>query len=247
MEFSDNQVDVLKKISIESYIDEIAEHCGVIFPRLIPLYRKEDFCSHIQQGITLAKKAGYTQRGPVRLYIDMMIILGANFERDPLFQGLKIEEQKCLPQIERSVMLCGLLDDYLAKVYGDNGCFFKESLENFKYSSVKFLSDRTRFSNEGLHELLREIYPQRYDFAGYDAVNALIVLSGASCEKYNLKRKGHKSYLALIMFLFGCSFEQDIFRRQLINEPLIRYFNHDEISDHNCIVSSYAFFQINHI
>lgn len=246
MEFSDNQVDMLKKISIESYIDEITEHCGVIFPRLILLHRKEGFCSYIQKGITLAKNAGYTQRGPVRLYIDMMIILGTNFERDPLLQRLKMEEQKVLPQLERSVMCCELLDDYLARVYGENGCFFKESLRKFKKYSVKFPHEKIRSSNEELHELLRGIYPQRYDFAGYDAVNDLVTLSGIGCERHKLKRDSHKSYLVLIMFLFGCSFEQDVFRGHLITDPLVKYFNNDDIRGHNIIVSSYASFQVNH-
>lgn len=246
MEFSDSQVDVLKKISFESYIGELTEHCGVIFPELISLNRKEDFRSCIQLGITLARKAGYTQRGPIRLYIDMMIILGMNFECDPLFHWLKTEEQKVLSQIERSIMCCGLLDDYLARVYGVNGCFFKKSLEKFKDYSVKFLPEKIGSSNAELHELLRDIYPQRYDFAGYDAVNDLITLSGVGCERYKLKRDSHKTYLILIMFLFGCSFEQDVFRGHLITEPLMKYFNNDDISGHNIIVSSYASFQVNH-
>lgn len=102
MEFSDNQVNMLKKVSAENYISEITEHCEIMFPLLIPLQRKDDFRSCIQQSIVLAKKAGYTQRGPVRLYIDMMIILGSDFGKEPLFQSLKIKDQKVLPQIERS-------------------------------------------------------------------------------------------------------------------------------------------------
>lgn len=94
MEFSDNQVNMLKKVSAENYISEITEHCEIMFPLLIPLQRKDDFRSCIQQSIVLAKKAGYTQRGPVRLYIDMMIILGSDFGKEPLFQSLKIKDQK---------------------------------------------------------------------------------------------------------------------------------------------------------
>lgn len=246
MKFSDDQVDVLKKISIESYIDEITEHCTDIFPRLIPLYRKEDVHYYIQQGITLAKKAGYTQRGPVRLYINMMILLGVNFECDPLFQWLKTEGGNTLPQIERSVICYGLLDDYLASVYGENGRFYKKSLERFKNYSVKFFPEKISSNNEGLHELLRGIYPQKYDFAGYDAVNDLISLSVDKCERYKLNMVCHKSYLALIMFLFGCSFEQDYFRGHFVTEPLMKYFNNDDASGQNIIVSSYASFQVNH-
>lgn len=194
----------------------------------------------------MQKKAGYTQRGPVRLYIDMMIVFGANFERDPLFQWLKMEERKTLPQIERSVHLYTLLNDYIVKIYGENGCFFKESIEMLKGFSAKDFSVKLSFSNAELHELLMGIYPQRYEFAGYNAVNDLIAVLDGACEKYKIKRLDHRLYLAIIMFLFGCSFEQDVFRSHLITEPLMKYFNNDDISGHNTIVSSYASFQVNH-
>ena len=246
MEFSDDQVDVLKKISIENYINEVIEHCGVIFPRLIPLYSKVEFYSYIQQGITLAKKAGYTQRGPVRLYIDAMIIFGSGFEREPLFHSLGINEKKELSQIERSVNLYALLNDYIEKVYGENVCFFKKSFEVFKKFSAKDFPMEISSSNAELHELLMGIYPQRYDFAGYNAVDDLIAALDVACERYKIKWLNHRLYLALIMFLFGCSFEQDVFRGHLITAPLMKYFNNENISGHNIIVSSYASFQVNH-
>ncbi|HDS9666665.1 TPA: hypothetical protein QH882_003833 [Klebsiella variicola] len=246
MEFSDNQVNMLKKVSAENYISEIIEHCEIMFPLLIPLQKKDDFRSCIQQSIVFAKKAGYTQRGPVRLYIDMMIILGSDFGREPLFQSLKIKYQKDLPQIERSLSLYTLLNDYIAKVYGEDGCFFKKSFEIFKGFSAEDFTVKISSSNAGLHELLRGVYPQRYDFAGYNAVNDLIAVLDEACETYKVKRLYHRLYLALIMLLFGCSFEQDIFRGHLITEPLMKYFNNDDISGQNIIVSSYASFQVNH-
>lgn len=186
MEFSDNQVNMLKKVSAENYISEIIEHCEIMFPLLIPLQKKDDFRSCIQQSIVFAKKAGYTQRGPVRLYIDMMIILGSDFGREPLFQSLKIKYQKDLPQIERSLSLYTLLNDYIAKVYGEDGCFFKKSFEIFKGFSAEDFTVKISSSNAGLHELLRGVYPQRYDFAGYNAVNDLIAVLDEACETIKL-------------------------------------------------------------
>ena len=247
MEFSDNQVNMLKKVSTENYISEITEHCGIMFPLLIHLQMKGDFRSCIQQSIVLAKKAGYTQRGPVRLYIDLMIIFGTNFDRDPLFQWLKMEERETFPQIERSVNLYTLLNDYIVKVYGENGCFFKESIEKLKNFSVKDFSVKLSYSNAELHKLLMGIYPQRYDFSGYNAVNNLIAVLGEACERYKIKRLDYRLYLAVIMFLFGCSFEQDIFHGRFIMEPLMRYFTSEDVSHHNAIVKYYESLYVNYM
>lgn len=246
IEFSDNQVNILKSISTENYIGEIIEHCEIMFPLLISLYVKDDFRSCIQQSIVLAKKASYTQRGPVRLYIDMMIMLGSDFEKEPLFHSFRIKDQKELPQIERSMNLYTLLNNYIVEVYGENGCFFKKSVEAFKGFRTKNYFVKISSGNEELHELLRGIYPQRYDFAGYDAVNNLISILDEACEKYKIKRLTHRLYLALIMFLFGCLFEQDLFRGRYITEPLMRYFNNEDITNHNVIVSYYESFFVNY-
>ena len=124
--------------------------------------------------------------------------------------------------------------------------FLRKALKIFKGFSAEDFTVKISSSNAGLHELLRGVYPQRYDFAGYNAVNDLIAVLDEACETYKVKRLYHRLYLALIMFLFGCSFEQDIFRGHLITEPLMKYFNNDDISGQNIIVSSYASFQVNH-
>lgn len=124
MEFSENQVSVLKSLSIENYISEVVGHCEILFPLLISSQKNDSLRSCIKKGVIFSNECGYTQRGPVRLYIDMMIMLGSHFESDPLFQSFKINRQEGIAQIETSVVLYAFLNNYLTKVHGDNGCFF---------------------------------------------------------------------------------------------------------------------------
>ncbi|ATZ10347.1 hypothetical protein [Erwinia amylovora] len=247
MEFSNSQVDVLKKLSFANYLNEIMQHYEIMFPLLIPLLKKECFRSFVEQGIVLAKESGYTQRGPVRLYLDMMIIFGSHFEQDPLFKKLKVEEDKNVSQIEKSVTLYTLLGKYLKTVYGLSGLYFKESIRVFQRLNIKTLPVGINVSNNELHELLRGIYPQRYDFATSDSIDELITLSDEYCRRHGLKNQNNKSYLILVMFLFGCSFGQGSFRDRFIKGLLIKYFNNKDVSNHCAIVSHYASFQINNM
>ncbi|MCK8353404.1 hypothetical protein LXA26_18025, partial [Erwinia amylovora] len=95
----------------------------------------------------LAKESGYTQRGPVRLYLDMMIIFGSHFEQDPLFKKLMVEEDKNVSQIEKSVTLYTLLGKYLKTVYGLSGIYFKESIRVFLRLNIKTLPVGINVSN----------------------------------------------------------------------------------------------------
>ena len=207
MEFSNSQIEVLKKLSFENYVNELMEHYEIMFPLLMSSLKKDEVRSFIEQGIVLAKKSGYTQRGPVRLYLDMMIIFGSKFEQDPLFQRLNVKEENNVSQIERSVTLYTLLNKYLEAVYGVNGIYFKESLRMFNDLNIKDLPVGINVSSKDLHELLRRIYPQRYDFVTANAIDNLIALSDEYCKHCELKIDNNKSYFVLIVFLFGCSFE----------------------------------------
>lgn len=74
--------------------------------------------------IVRAKNAGYTQRGAVRLYIDMMIIFGEGFERDPLFKNIVTRNtNENLSQIEKTMNLYSFLNRYINDVYGEGGVF----------------------------------------------------------------------------------------------------------------------------
>lgn len=215
-----------------------------MFPSLVRLLAKDEFRLFIEQGIILANKSGYTQRGPVRLYLDMLIIFGVDFEQDSLFQWLKIERED-VSQIEKSISLYTFLNKYFDDVYGENSVFFKDSLEKFLTLNVKDLYISIGGDNKALHEFLQNIYQQRYDFYGPDFINNLIASSEQYCKRYGLIEDSYKSYLILIMFLFGRSLDQDLLRRWFIMEPLTEYFKSGNVIFHYSIASCYEAFKVN--
>lgn len=202
------------------------------------------FYSYIKRGVIEAKEYGYSQRGPVRLYLDVMLIAGAHFEKDPLYQWTDISREQNTSQIENSSYLYYKLHNYIDTVYGEGDIYFSESEARFKELSAKRLPAEDNQSIDELHKLLKYVHPQRYGFTGSGAVDKLLVYSNQYCDRYELKNGTYKSYVALIMFLFGFSFENDLFRNSLIVEPLMKYIESEDVRYHYEIVSHYASFRV---
>lgn len=244
MDFTDKQVEILKEISYEKFVIEVMSHWKTAFPSILLRGDERIFYRYIREGIVLANKYGYSQRGPVRLYLDLMIISGVNFEKDPLFQWMNTEKGLSTSQIESSVYLHSKLRDYIDAVYGKNNVFINESKVRFKELNSKNLPVGANGDKHEVHELLKCIHPQRYNFSGFDAIESLIYISSEYCDRYKLKNERHRSYVTLIMFLFGCSFETDLVRNALIVKPLMWYLESEDVHSHYEIVSHYASFRI---
>ncbi|CBA30531.1 hypothetical protein ACMSX5_003873 [Cronobacter turicensis] len=245
MEFSQSQVDLLKRMSFDSYVSELTEHAQSVLPGLISSVRLEDVRTYIEQGILFAQKMGYTQRGPVRLYIDMMLMFGANFGKDPLYQWLTGEcRENHLTQIEKSMILYSRLDKYIKVVYGDDGFFFKESYDRFRFFSMERFSVSSKYNHALLRNILREIYPQRFDFIGINSISKFTDLAEQHCDFLKLKRCKQKIYFIIVMFLFGCSFGNDFIRDRLIKAHLLNYLHNENERSRHSIASCYASFQI---
>lgn len=246
MNFNEEQIIRLEKLSLRNYVCELVEHCMSLFPLLVSLQGQDSFRAYIEQLIIIAKKDGYTQRGPVRLYIDMMIIFGVRFGNDPLYQSFTIKKQEMnLSQIEKSMILYSYLSEYMEFVYGKNNLLFKESIKKFQNLDIKNVLANVEANYGGVHNLLKNIYPQKYFFVGSSSINNLIKSSDELAKCYGLGKFNQKIYLTLIMFLFGCSFEQGIFRNVISMDYFSRSFASEDAEFHHSIVSCYECLQIN--
>ncbi|EDX9487209.1 hypothetical protein LAN87_004408 [Salmonella enterica] len=246
MKFTEDQVTLLRKLSLKNYIDELVEHIKYVFPLLPFSCGADNLYSYIEMSIVRAKNAGYTQRGAVRLYIDMMIILGERFERDPLFKNIEARDiNENLSQIEKTMNLYSFLNRYINEVYGEGGIFFMESLSKFKNFNIENIPVTYKNRPHNIHNLLKYIYPQRYKFIGSNAIDHLNALSEEYAERNEIVQGNQRTYLIVVMFLFGCSLESNVFYSRLNISDLKDYLVKEDSISHDLIVSSYSRLQIN--
>ncbi|MBK7353861.1 MAG: hypothetical protein IPJ05_10285 [Nitrosomonas sp.] len=79
------QMDVFKKTALLSFEDEMVEHLAKFSPPLYKVVGEEQMRKVIRLGMSQAAQYGFTYRGPVRLYLELMLLFGSYFDTDPQY------------------------------------------------------------------------------------------------------------------------------------------------------------------
>ena len=77
------QVEALSAAGVENFIDRAAEHVGKFFPEHVKALSGERLREDIRYGITRAASHGIVSERDVCKYIDLMILYGRDFDKDP--------------------------------------------------------------------------------------------------------------------------------------------------------------------
>ncbi len=79
------QIEALEEASVNNFVGEMARHCEEFSPHLTKTLNNEQLNEAVRHGIEKAEEYGFTQRGPVRFFIDLMIVFGSDFDTDPQY------------------------------------------------------------------------------------------------------------------------------------------------------------------
>lgn len=240
MDFNSNQIDILKDCSVERFDNEVIQHINVTFPFLLNIFNEGLLRKYVKQGISQAKSAGITQRGPVRLYIDTMLILGSQFEHNPLWSDFIYNRGNKESQIEKSMNVYSALQRYNSSVNGKEGLFYKASIDRFQHMTLDYIEKR----NDNIHDILNSIHPQKYTFASKKGINDFIQHVEKYSNEYHAGKYEVKAYITIISFLFGCYPSRDFFREGFIINTLVNYITTRDVSYHNSLVRLYSSLQI---
>ena len=80
-----NQLKVFEDDSLKIFEDDMASHIKEFFPNHFIAIGEKDIRNTIQYGYSKAIKYGFTTKRNVCLYINNMLVLGSNFDYDPMY------------------------------------------------------------------------------------------------------------------------------------------------------------------
>ena len=223
---TDQQLKILEPYAYENYITELVEHCDKKFPHLRKTMGEEKLRQTLRQSVEKAKKNGFTQRGPVRFYIEMLIIFGWDFESDPQYPWIKesLQNNQDLSNFDASMELYREVDKYLDNIYGENNKHLvavadklqQLTLDNAKVTEKHFMQD--------ILTLLEEIYPQKYHLAEREQLKKLVEKGiQKSRNDYQFEQLNHIGLVILLMFSFGHEFDHNPFYQWATVEKSNRY------------------------
>lgn len=208
-----DQIATFEHKAVEEYVAELTDHCRHFSPDLCATLRPEELHHAIRTGLARAESHGFTQRGPARLYVDMMILLGSGFDVDPQYPWTAtILAASSRDQMDRAEDLHQRAGEFLTVVDGAGNIYTLNAL-----AALRDRLDGGRVFERGslvadLICLMKDIHPRKAAETGEATMRHLILEGISRGEKtYGFSNARSLMLMSVLMFAFGYSFDSDPF------------------------------------
>jgi hypothetical protein len=208
---SNAQMDVLGRQPRARFEADLARHLRQYFPHEC---ERGDVAGFVRMGIDRAAAHGVDTQGDTALYLNLMAMLGAEFDEDPQLpwaaRGLDD-----LSTPSPSARLDAVYDSavaFLESTSGRKNLYLVRAKLRIRRQEFDFLS-RFRWNAlpPVLAGILEKIYPQRAAYAGESAMKDLTLLAASTARKRGVSPGRAAGIHALHMFVLGSGYERDPF------------------------------------
>lgn len=196
------QMKLFEQAALRQFEEEMMIHSKSFSARLCEVIGDEQLRVALRSAMTKADGYGFTNRGPLRLYIEMMFLCGSAFDTDPQYPALGQVLRASGDQMQRAEQIHQGFLDYLEKVSGPGAANVRKALSDlleFVRMPVAYSND---FETSMLHEMNR-IFPLKAAYVGETALKGLIEEGIAEARQYQFDTERQAALLVVLKFSFG--------------------------------------------
>jgi hypothetical protein len=199
------QMPALAQGSAQNFEDHMVAHLRGFAPALCKVRGEPVVRQAIRMGVKRALTYGFTDLGPIRLYLELMFPLGASFDTD--FQlpwaGAILTDPERMTQTIRSQRLYSGVRTYLDRVAGPHAKSTIESLRQIQAARPEDLETPARNLEGDVIAGLRTVHPQKCDFVGEAILKTLFSRAVQEARRYEISSPLGPRLFAGLMFGFG--------------------------------------------
>ena len=196
------QTEAFRQHHLQKFEDEMVEHGKDFAPPLCGVIGDEQLRVALRSAMTRAEGYGFTNRGPVRLFIEMMFLCGSAFDTDPQYPAVGTVLRASGDQMQRAQQIHELCLDNLGKVAGPGGANVHKALSDLlTYARMPIM-----FSNDLAADMLQamhRVFPQKAAYVGEANLRTLIDEAIAEARQYRFETARQKALLVVLKFAFG--------------------------------------------
>jgi len=207
----DEQIKALADSLARNFEKEMNRHLHEFSPKHCRAIGDAGVGEVIRRSIQSAGKYGFTKRGPVRLYIDLVFMFGSDFVTDPLHSWAAeiLKSGGTADQMERAEHLYVKALEFSAATAGPNQEYAKEAIRRFRGMRNEDITLPKGDFESACVARLRASYPQRFDYAGEPAVREMIRGAVEKAGFYSISEEQGLLLFATLMFAIGQGFAED--------------------------------------
>jgi hypothetical protein len=200
-----DQVGLLQQAVRSSFEREMVLHLTDFSPPLVEAIGEDQLRAVIHLGMVRSAQHEFTHRGPVRLYLELMLLFGSHFDTDPQYPWAAeiLADRRSGSQMQRAERLYERTLAYREAVVGPGDSYTLAALRNISLLSQRVLNlSSDNFVSDMLHEIHR-VYPQKAAFLGEHPLEALIREGVERARAYRFPTLRGYALMIVLMLAFG--------------------------------------------
>jgi hypothetical protein len=206
------QLRVLGQTPRTSFEAELANHFFRYYPNECLRVGRDQVLKLVRSGIGRAFAHGYSKQREAGLYINLMMMLGSGFDRDPQipWAARQLNDGAIGDSFERIQHVFQSAVKYLEDCFGPKNGEMVRTLVRLRDSSLSSAPQSEGLQlRADLRDLLKFLAPRKFAVDGEDAVRELIEESFHRAIDYGMADSCGVSVFACLMFLLGARFDSD--------------------------------------
>jgi len=206
------QLDELTRVSLKRFENDTVEHIQEFFPKYYEVLGEPTVREVIEYGIDRAESYGFTSERNVSLYINLLFLLGSDFETDMQlpWAATVLNDKRIKDSVTRADKLYDKAMEYLDEVAGVEGEYLGRVLQNLREVRIEEFSHIPSGDIERkLLVALRRIWPQKCGSVGESTLVRLVEHADKSANQYLLSSDYGAAIYATLMFILGSGFYRD--------------------------------------
>lgn len=205
------QVESLRQTALQKFEDEMAEHLSDFAPKFCEVRGEKCMRRAIRLGIGRAAKYGFTNKGPSRFYIELMVSLGSEFDTDPQYPWAReiLRNQELDHQAVRADRLFNEVNRYMDYAAGPQFQHTLEALRKVKSVDPDCSHLFGKDFQSRLLSWLAVVFPQKYSYVGESNLRLLIARCLEVGSAFGVTSETGLTSIAGLMFGVGHGVSED--------------------------------------
>ncbi len=209
------QVDAFKSNAVRKFEDDMVDHLKQFAPKRWKTLGEPGVREGIRFGINRARKYGFSYRGPVRFYIELMFMFGAYFDTDPQHPWATpvLQDPKMTDQMIRADRLYKEMNNYLGVVSGPEHKFLIEAMKRLSQAKLQDFVIAGTSIDRSVIAKLQQIYPEKCNYLGQTVLRALIQTGFKVARDFRFTSEKGTVLTTVLAFDLGHGFRADPLNR----------------------------------
>jgi hypothetical protein len=206
------QLEAIGRVPRLLYEKALLKHFGRYYPAECERAGQEQVLELIEYGIERAPTHGYESQREVAFYVNLMLILGCDFDLDPQYPwaGEQLNDFSITDPFARIQRVFQTTIDFLNKTSGDGNEYVLRALHRMRQYDLETPPHSLGGQPEShLMGLLQSLYPEKCAWHTSHELAALIRHSTEAASRHGFQEAAGQSVYTTLVFMLGVGIDHD--------------------------------------